>query len=83
MTKNHFLNAKVAQIYLYQDPGNNLLVGVEFFDKAGISLIECGFTNGNPLIIPIEENERIIGVNAVGRISGRMYDVKFKIARVI
>jgi hypothetical protein len=47
--------------------------GVEFLDRDGISLIKAGTTKGPFEVIQLQEDEKVIGVNAVADPDGRLY----------
>ena len=60
-----------------------LLNGLEFLDRSGHSLIRVGATQGPHKLIRLEIDEKVIGVKAIADPDGRLYEVKFKIARLI
>ena len=62
--------------------GSMCFNGVEFFDRTGRSMIRVSRTEGQRKVIRLEKNEKVVGLNALTD-GMRLYDVKFKIAKVV
>ena len=79
-------NSQTATIKIYErlNQGHMMLYGIDFFDRKGNCLISRGCNKEYCVKeIRLQEDERVVGLKALSDKRGHLYDVRFKLAKVV